>query len=198
MKHDARHIANEFIRRAKQANVPLTNLHIQKLVYFAHARMLSIHKEPLVSQRFEAWQFGPVVPDIYHALKEHGDGPVEMVINYRAAASVGRREIDLIDRVFDKYGRMSIDELVKLTHASGGPWDQVYTPSKLRVPIPNDVIESFHLQGWQIEARETVERISRIPKVRQKIDEGIRQFERGEYTKINQDKFTASRVTPNL
>ena len=43
---DARQVANEFIRLARERGRPLTQLHIQKLIYLAHARMLVLHRTP--------------------------------------------------------------------------------------------------------------------------------------------------------
>lgn len=188
--HDARHIANEFIRRARQANLPITNLHVQKLVYFAHARMMSIHGEPLIRQEFEAWRFGPVIPVVYHALKQFGEHPIAEEILYNASP-LDTGESDLIDRVFNLYGRKDIGELIALTHAQGGPWEQAYTPENDHQVIPNTAIERFHLEEWRDEARDTMRRISEIPRVRQEILEGFAQVDRGEYTTIDRDELAA-------
>ena len=78
--YDARSIANAFIQCARKHGKTLTPMHLQKLVYFAQARMLSIHRERLIHQDFEAWQLGPVVSDLYDALKQYKDAPVSQEI----------------------------------------------------------------------------------------------------------------------
>ena len=44
--HDARNVANEFIRRASESGDQFTHLQVQKLVYYAHAWMLGLYGRP--------------------------------------------------------------------------------------------------------------------------------------------------------
>ena len=56
--HDAREIANIFIRLAKEKGVPLDARKLQYWIYFAQVRCLVIHGKPLIRQDFEAWPEG--------------------------------------------------------------------------------------------------------------------------------------------
>jgi len=49
---------------------------MQKLVYFCEGWHLAVFGESLVQEQFEAWQRGPVVPDLYHSLKRFGANPI--------------------------------------------------------------------------------------------------------------------------
>ena len=133
---DARFVANAFIERARKHGRTLTPMYLQKLVYFAQARMLSIHAERLIHQDFEAWPLGPVVPDLYDALKQYGDSHVEQEIANVKSDPLDFRERDLIERVFKMYGSRSAEELSELTHAEDTPWQKARRPDNSCPIIP--------------------------------------------------------------
>ena len=180
--HDALHIANEFIRCASERASPLTNMQVQKLVYFAHARMLSLHGSPLIRQEFEAWPRGPVVPELYEALRQYGREPVREEIHLDAQADYTLREKDILDRIFNRYGRMSGPELSELTHAPGTPWHQANARGESS--ISNASIELHYAKEWRDEAHATLERIANNPEIRADVMDSFAQFERGEYVTV--------------
>jgi len=131
----------------------ITNLALQKLLYFAHGLYLVETKRPLVSGYFEAWQFGPVHPAAYRAFKQAGDRAIE----FRATktnpltGSVSSIEVptdqsvvDCIRRVIMTYGRLTPGRLVDISHARSAPWhfivDKARTNVSLGLRITDDVI----------------------------------------------------------
>ena len=176
---DARHIANEFIRLSKQQNRLLTPMQIQKLVYFAHARMLSLHGRSLISQNFEAWQYGPVVPVLYRALSRHGSYGVQETIAMGTERTRSTREQDILNWSFNKYSQLSGPELSKLTHAPDAPWAKAQERGE--DVIPNDSIESYYTEEWREETLETLRRAQSNDELMAAVGEGIAQFERGEF-----------------
>ena len=48
------------------------------MTYFANGILLAHTngKQRLVNEKFQAWEFGPVVPSIYHEFKQFGAGPI--------------------------------------------------------------------------------------------------------------------------
>jgi uncharacterized phage-associated protein len=132
---------------------PVSNLVLQKLLYFAHARFLAETKQPLVSGYFEAWQYGPVHPGAYQAFKLAGSAP----ITFRAESqdlNTGKRSeipnprgmivVQLIRSIMLSYGQMNASRLVEISHAAGAPWDFVVKKAEnsgaLGLRISNDVI----------------------------------------------------------
>jgi len=65
-------IANWFLDRSKSDGKPVDPMKLQKLIYFAHGWHLGLIRHPLVDELFEAWEYGPVVPSIYHEFKMFG------------------------------------------------------------------------------------------------------------------------------
>jgi uncharacterized phage-associated protein len=80
--NDPRIIANYMLDVARDRGVSLTNLALQKRLFFAHAISLTERKTKMVSGYFEAWQYGPVHPTVYQAFKAAGPN----AIDFRAEA----------------------------------------------------------------------------------------------------------------
>ncbi len=76
MAYPAAAIANEFLDLAEKDSRKLTQMHVQKLVYFAHGWFLALKREPLVRERVEAWDYGPVIRQLYDAFRSFGSRPI--------------------------------------------------------------------------------------------------------------------------
>lgn len=144
MAHRARAIANVLIQRSIDADRPITPLQTQKLVYFSHAWMLAINDKPMVVEQFQAWQHGPVIVDLYHALKHHGWQPVLELIQGVGASQLTSDEERIVVQVIDIYGKFSGTYLSALTHGRGTPWDQVWEPGKQGIVIPDKIIKDYY------------------------------------------------------
>ena len=55
----------------------MTNLRLQKLLYFAQGWYLARYGKPLFSDEIEAWTYGPVVPEVYQTYKPNGKDGIE-------------------------------------------------------------------------------------------------------------------------
>ncbi|AAK25477.1 DUF4065 domain-containing protein [Caulobacter vibrioides] len=131
---DARAVANLLLDKAAALDIPISNLALQKLLYFAHGRFLVDKGRPLVNGFFEAWKFGPVHPVVYRCFSANGP---KYIINRAIKKDIlsglhiivsPPRDQDIhegIERVLLTMGRMSASQLVAVSHASGGPWDVI-------------------------------------------------------------------------
>jgi uncharacterized phage-associated protein len=71
-------VANEFLTIARSKGTPLTPMKLQKLVYFAHGWFLALNPgQPLISERVEAWKYGPVIRALYSQFRDYGDASIE-------------------------------------------------------------------------------------------------------------------------
>lgn len=155
MPFSAQAVANEFIDIAGKGR--LDPMKLQKLVYFAHGWHLAIEDAPLTQQNFEAWQFGPVIPDLYRAFKNYGAGEVTDYATkfntltarlFTPRISPERDEdtraaMDVIRDVWSVYGPYSAIKLSNATHMDGTPWAKWYDPAKHHVVIPNEEIKAY-------------------------------------------------------
>ncbi len=175
--YDARQIANEFIRRGLDQQDPLSPLHIQKLVYFAHARLLALHGTPLVSQVFRKWDYGPVVRELWDALKSYGSQPVTEVISLREEEQAQVQDSGAIEWCYNTYGHIDPFAVSALTHEPEGPWDK----ARKNGIIPNERIMDYYSEPWKAEERRFVDRVSKHPALTAEYLKSQEDFENGRY-----------------
>jgi uncharacterized phage-associated protein len=151
--HDPRSVANLLLEIADEQQRLLTNLALQKLLYFAHAIFLIETGKPLISGYFEAWEYGPVHPVVYKAFRAAGDQPIRSRasrIDVLTGASsslpppMSQAIRQLCVRVIAHYARLTPGRLVEISHAKNAPWDIIVNRAKtslaLGLRIPDDVI----------------------------------------------------------
>lgn len=141
MPHSALSVANKLLALSHEAGRAITPMQVIKLTYFCHAWMLGLYGRPLLDEPVEAWQYGPVIPKIYRNLRRYGGGPVTQQIP-NVDADFDAIELDLIEQVSSKYGRLTGPQLSTMTHAHGTPWYKVWRGRKTR--IPDDIIKQFY------------------------------------------------------
>jgi uncharacterized phage-associated protein len=138
MEYDAREIANFILDHADRRGVNITHLQLQKLLFFAHAWHLGSRKSRLIGQKFEAWQYGPVLRVVFDQLKSNGDKNINsrlMRVNKNSGKhEIARREIieetkKFLEDITDYYLQFSASELVQMSHEKGGPWEKVWITS---------------------------------------------------------------------
>lgn len=152
------HLAEE---QAKQeAGDLMTDLKLQKMLYFAQCWHLARHGEPLFHSRIEAWEHGPVVPAVYSEYKKYGNNPIHAdSVDYSAFTYC---EQDTVMDVFSYYGRYSASGLRELSHEAGTPWSQVYIPGVKHIEIPVEVMKQYYQNQSPLET--AAERVLRKAK----------------------------------
>ena len=149
MPHDARDVANEIIRRGAENHQVFTHLQIQKLVYYCHAWMMGIQGQPLINQEVCAWEYGPVINDLYQSLKKYGRDQVKVIPRIRRE-TYSSAETGLIDSIIAQYGGLSGTHLSSLTHSEGSPWHQTVQKKKGKnVVIPNKLIQLHYEEDYR-------------------------------------------------
>src|SRR5581483_1953316 len=130
--------------------ISLTNMQLQKLVYFAHGWHLALTKEALIDTPVKAWNFGPVIPPLYNALKQYGNGVVTARISKKDSegneinpGTIANEFVkSLLGRVWKLYGKFSGSQLSAMTHEPGSPWDATYKKAPF-TEIPDDLIFQY-------------------------------------------------------
>jgi uncharacterized phage-associated protein len=131
-------------RLAERSGWTLSNLELQKLLYLAHMHFLGRHGEPLVEGSFEAWDYGPVHPLLYHRAKMFGASPVGNVFHSAPDIPDGSGEAAALDEVIDHFGNAGSGKLVAITHSPNGAWHRNYIPGARGVTIPDaHIAEEF-------------------------------------------------------
>ena len=110
-------IANYFLFKAEQEDQELlSNMKLQKLIYYAQGLHLAIGEGPLFNSPIEAWTYGPVVPEIYHKYKEYGRGGIPTDEGFDPSV-IDADTRDFLDEVFDVFGQFSAFRLMDLSHS---------------------------------------------------------------------------------
>ncbi len=133
---------------------------LQKLIYLSHGYYLATTSTPWIDESFEAWDYGPVVPSIYHEFKRFGSETIdrgtrctalireasgfrlETPENATAHDEIGEQ---VVDYVLNTYGGKSAIYLSELTHKVGSPWEIIRqnTRNARNQGIPNETILEY-------------------------------------------------------
>jgi uncharacterized phage-associated protein len=140
---DSRTVANRFIALANEKGDALTPMQILKLVYMAHGWMLGLVGRPLIKEEVEAWQYGPVIPELYNAIRKYKSHPVSELIG-GVDGLLDAEERHIVDQVYQIYGHRTGPALSRITHQPDSPWAKVYRPGSFGLEIPNDLIEDHY------------------------------------------------------
>lgn len=117
----AKDIANYFLSQVcEECGDSISNLKLQKLVYYAQGFYLALHGKPLFKDEIRAWQHGPVVPLLYRKYSSYEANPIPRP--KKVDLSIFTKAIrDFLDEVYNVFGQFSAWKLRDMTH-SEPPW----------------------------------------------------------------------------
>lgn len=101
----------------------VTNLKLQKLLYFGQAYSLAAEGKPLFSDPINAWEYGPVVKTVYYEYKEHKSNTI--ILEKYAHLSIDKDVQEIVKKVLEIFGGFSAGKLVDIAHAHP-PWKNAF------------------------------------------------------------------------
>lgn len=107
----------------------ISNLKLQKLVYYAQGFYLAIEDEPLFNESIEAWAHGPVIPNLYHNYKTYESGPIPCPKDFDSDMLDSDIK-NLLDEVYSVFGQYSAWKLRNMTHEEP-PWVEAWAGNKI-------------------------------------------------------------------
>lgn len=117
-KYSAAQVAAAFVELVNEHGDFVSNLKLQKLLYYSQGWNLAYKGEPLFAERLEAWVHGPVCPAVYHDFKRFGFKPIELDV----PAGMTPPELrEHVEDVWRAYGGLSGLDLEVLSHRES-PW----------------------------------------------------------------------------
>ncbi|WP_072684032.1 Panacea domain-containing protein [Holdemania sp. Marseille-P2844] len=153
-KAEVKDVARYIINYCNDSNIPVSNLKLQKLLYFVQGVSFAAFGEACFTSEFEAWSFGPVMPEVYHEFKVFGSNSIPKVETYydftdphdivktfdeSVLDSNTKLLVELVVKMFKNY---SSTKLVSMTHAQA-PWADVYEPDQKSIKITNESIKKY-------------------------------------------------------
>lgn len=135
--YDALNIAEYVIDYEHKQNRSISNLRLQKLLYFVQAQFWVTNKRACFNDKLEAWNLGPVVPSVYHKFKLFGslNFPQSLVTEFRGISTGDQR---LINETLDKCAQYSTSTLISLTHGQK-PWQDAYARGDDKTIYPDSM-----------------------------------------------------------
>jgi uncharacterized phage-associated protein len=152
MLYSPKSIANYFLDLAENSGEAISPMKLQKLVYYAHGWYAGHTGAPLINESVEAWQYGPVIPSLYHEFKEIGAGDISTKAMHFDGVELSEVPVptdpalrQFLDNIWASYGQFTGLRLSEMTHASNSPWDQTWKAAAgMRgVDIPLDKIKAY-------------------------------------------------------
>lgn len=147
--YSVRDVARYVVDKCYRDGNPVSNLQLQKILYFLQLFFVEVFGVLMFSEEFEAWPYGPVMPSVYERFSRFGGAPIEM--SFRGdGAFLSKDHKDVVDVAIQVLSKKSPWDLVRVSHADGSPWDVVYNRlGRYKGRIPNEMVyESVKAQAY--------------------------------------------------
>lgn len=130
---------------------PLYHTKLIKMLYLIDEEAVKDNGIPITWLDYKVWQYGPVDPATFFIQQNFGSyvdakkvynpyGETATLVTAKKdfdKSEFSQYELELINRVIDKYGGKKPTELVEITHAKGGLWDLTKKENDLDFSIAN-------------------------------------------------------------
>ena len=127
----------------QQSASPISNLKLQKLLYYVQGWSLGLYQQAAFNERIEAWVHGPVVPEIFHAYRHFRWNPIDVPTD---PVSVPASMQGHIGEVLKVYGSLTAVQLEQLSHDEK-PWREARKGLLPRAPsnvvISHELMKNF-------------------------------------------------------
>lgn len=127
----------------------VSNLQLQKLMYLAQMiHMGRNNGKPLFDGNFQAWDYGPVEPSLYHRAKSYGSRALPDIFHDALGFKSEDPRRAVLDDVCERFLKFTPGELVDITHSESGAWATFYVPQAKGISIPNDaILREYHARN---------------------------------------------------
>ena len=125
MLYNASDIAKYIISYCSSKNMPISNLKLQKVLYFTWVDYYRETGTALFLDDICAWQLGPVVPDVYYDYCSYGGRPSYLTYN-GIEDEISERDEAILNKIIERYLDTPASTLVNRTHRPGTAWDCIY------------------------------------------------------------------------
>jgi uncharacterized phage-associated protein len=142
---DCLNIARYFIIRAYDDGIEeqMTNMKVQKLLYYAQSLHLALYDEPLFAEEIQAWRYGPVCPPAYKFYSEF-EAQQLPIPSKDSVSDMSQNIKELLEEVWTYFGSYHAYRLSDMTHGEF-PWQ------KARKGLPSEArsTESIPLEDMK-------------------------------------------------
>lgn len=104
---------------------PISNLQLQKILYYVQKEFLNKNKVAFPDE-IEAWQFGPVVPNVYYHFCGFGAMPISVLDDSDSIIIDSGDKLE-IDGIIKAKRALNPWDMVEETHKADGAWAKIFS-----------------------------------------------------------------------
>lgn len=150
-------VANFFIDTVnKTYDDFITNLKLNKLLYYAQGAFLARTERVLFVEHIEAWRLGPVVPEVYRKYSVCGGNPITHVDRDYTSDVFSPDELEVLTDVMREVGQYTGGTLVSMTHKPNTPWSQTARGNRISAGLIKDFFKEHPIPRFNMNNIETV------------------------------------------
>ena len=132
-------VAKYIVNRGIDRNKPISNLQLQKILYFSNIDVIrECDKKLITDGQFEAWDYGPVLREVYNKFSHYG--ATKLTIREEVEEKLDADVKKIVDKSVDIYIDKSPWELVRKSHQKNSAWYKSYKSGDKNI-ISNEYIE---------------------------------------------------------
>lgn len=154
MKYPAVVVANEIIKLANAQDIPVSPMKLQKILYLANGIAWKRLGDKLINERFEAWNYGPVVSSVYNSFKTYRGNDIKEPYNdlihangfsfiHPSSITVDDKSLSIIREAWDNAKNLDAFTLSAWSHNKNSPWDKAFNAKPKEPYISDNDIKSY-------------------------------------------------------
>ena len=137
--YNALDLSKYIVSKCIEDGQPISNLQLQKILYYIQKDFLQ-RDEIAFSDDIEAWQFGPVVPNVYYYYCGYGAMPISIS---KETFEINKSDSPYIDKIVEQKRELNPWDMVAETHKEDGAWAKIYRKGLgNHSVIPTDLIKA--------------------------------------------------------
>lgn len=154
---DCLNAARYFIVKAYEdgREAEMTNMKVQKLLYYSQSIHLALYDEPLFDDPIQAWRYGPVCPRAYRFYNEFEANQLPLP-NKEFLYEIPDSAINLLEEVWGYFGTYHDYMLSDMTHVEF-PWKK----ARKNLAPQESSTESISVEDMQVLGSQKLEAIER-------------------------------------
>lgn len=137
MAYDLLGVCRLIVNYSNEKDYNISNLKLQKLLYYIQAYFLVKKKRPCFDEDIEAWACGPIVPAAYMVFEQYGGCNIPEIRDGRIgkeirACAFRKEDAEDIRRIVDVFSGYSASAMTVLSMKQG-PWKECRELGKKRI-----------------------------------------------------------------
>ncbi|MEG1010126.1 MAG: Panacea domain-containing protein [Clostridia bacterium] len=120
-------VAKYIVYYFNSKNSAVSNLKLQKLLYFCQIEKYKTYREWLFEENFQVWENGPVVNSVYIAFSPFVATEIYLADNNISDLKFDESDKKIIDKICETYFNSYSWDLVEKSHETGTAWERQKT-----------------------------------------------------------------------